>query len=74
VNDTVLQIAAKNLPFGGLGASGFGSYHGKAGFDCFSHNRSVLARPAVFDPAARYPPVTISMKELKRAYRLLVGE
>ncbi|MGB8352492.1 MAG: aldehyde dehydrogenase family protein [Chthoniobacteraceae bacterium] len=74
VNDTVLQITAKNLPFGGLGGSGFGSYHGKAGFDCFSHNRSVLERPAMFDPAARYPPVTISMKELRRAYRLLVGE
>jgi len=74
VNDTVTQIAAKNLPFGGLGASGFGSYHGRAGFDCFSHGRAVLARPAVFDPAARYPPVEITMKELRRVYRLLVGE
>lgn len=42
VNDTVLQVAVEALPFGGVGASGFGAYHGRAGFDAFTHRRSVL--------------------------------
>jgi aldehyde dehydrogenase (NAD+) len=74
INDTVVQITAKHLPFGGVGASGFGSYHGRAGFDCFSHYRSILRRSTMFDPAGRYPPVKTPMQELKRIYRTLVGE
>jgi len=74
INDTVLQIAAKRLPFGGVGASGFGSYHGKSGFDCFSHERAILKRPEVFDPAGRYPPVDTPMKDLRRIYRFLIRE
>jgi len=42
INDTLLQAAVEDLPFGGIGASGMGSYHGKAGFDTFSHPKSVL--------------------------------
>jgi aldehyde dehydrogenase (NAD+) len=74
INDTVLQITAKHLPFGGTGESGFGSYHGKAGFDCFSHARAILKRPEVFDPAGRYPPVDTLMKDLRRIYRYLIHE
>ena len=42
VNDTLLHAGVENLPFGGIGASGMGSYHGKAGFDTFSHQKPVL--------------------------------
>lgn len=42
INDTLLHITIEDLPFGGVGASGMGSYHGKAGFDTFSHQKSVL--------------------------------
>ena len=42
INDTLLHIAIEDLPFGGVGASGMGSYHGKAGFDTFSHRKSIL--------------------------------
>jgi coniferyl-aldehyde dehydrogenase len=44
VNDTVVQAAVEALPFGGLGASGFGAYHGRAGFDAFTHRRAVFVQ------------------------------
>jgi coniferyl-aldehyde dehydrogenase len=44
VNEAVLQVAVDALPFGGVGASGFGAYHGKAGFDAFTHRRAVLTQ------------------------------
>ena len=56
VNDTVLHIIPFSLPFGGVGESGMGSYHGKAGFDAFSHFRSVLRKSFVLDSNLRYPP------------------
>ena len=46
VNHTMLHVAVPDLPFGGVGASGIGAYHGKAGFDTFSHRRSVFTKPA----------------------------
>lgn len=42
INDTLLQLTVENLPFGGVGSSGMGSYHGQASFDTFSHERSVM--------------------------------
>jgi coniferyl-aldehyde dehydrogenase len=42
INETLLHIAVESLPFGGIGPSGMGSYHGKAGFDTFSHQKSIL--------------------------------
>jgi aldehyde dehydrogenase (NAD+) len=56
VNHTMLHVAVPDLSFGGVGASGFGAYHGKAGFDTFSHRRSVLAKPARPDVPVLYPP------------------
>ncbi|MCP5075313.1 MAG: coniferyl aldehyde dehydrogenase [Rhodobacteraceae bacterium] len=50
VNDTMVQFAQESLPFGGIGPSGYGSYHGKAGFDRFSHHKSVCRRPNLPDP------------------------
>jgi aldehyde dehydrogenase (NAD+) len=55
-NEVVLQASVPGLPFGGVGASGMGAYHGKAGFDTFSHRRSVLRRPFRLDAPFRYPP------------------
>lgn len=55
-NDVVLQGGAAALPFGGVGPSGMGSYHGEAGFRTFSHERSVLSRPFRLDLPFRYPP------------------
>jgi len=72
-NDTVTHIVGKNLPFGGLGASGLGAYHGRASFDCFSHQRSVLRRSFAFDSALRYPPPRVSLLMLKRIYHFLLG-
>jgi acyl-CoA reductase-like NAD-dependent aldehyde dehydrogenase len=73
LNDTVAHIIGHDLPFGGLGDSGFGAYHGRSGFDCFSHRRSILRRSLVFDPGLRYPPSRTRLATLKRAYRFLLG-
>jgi aldehyde dehydrogenase (NAD+) len=73
INDTVTHMIGKDLPFGGLGDSGLGAYHGQASFDCFTHRRSVLRRSLAFDPKLRYPPPRISLATLKRAYRYLLG-
>jgi aldehyde dehydrogenase (NAD+) len=55
INDLLFQSAIHALPFGGTGASGFGRYHGKAGFDGFSYRRSMLHRSNFPDPDLRYP-------------------
>ena len=73
LNDTVTHMVGKDLPFGGLGESGLGAYHGRASFDCFSHHRSVLRRSFAFDSNLRYPPPRVSLATLKRAFRFLLG-
>jgi aldehyde dehydrogenase (NAD+) len=56
INDTVIQVGVSSLPFGGVGDSGMGSYHGKAGFDTFSHYKSVLQNSFRLDINWRYAP------------------
>jgi len=56
VNNTMLHVAVNDLPFGGIGPSGTGAYHGEAGFERFSHRRSVYSRPSRPDPPLLYPP------------------
>lgn len=56
VNETVMQIASPYLPYGGVGSSGIGRYHGKKSFDTFSNQRSVLVKSNLFDIYLRYPP------------------
>jgi aldehyde dehydrogenase (NAD+) len=56
VNGTMMHFMVNDMPFGGVGESGMGAYHGKAGFDTFSHRKSVLIRTTRPDPTALYPP------------------
>lgn len=56
INDTVVFMANPNLPFGGVGASGMGAYHGRYSFETFSHRRAVLRRGFALDASIRYPP------------------
>ena len=56
VNDAVMHISNSNLPFGGVGSSGTGSYHGEAGFIAFSHFKSILDKPFWLEPNLKYPP------------------
>ena len=65
-NDVVLQAGIPELPFGGVGASGMGKYHGKAGFDNFSHYKSILKRPFWLDLNFRYPPYKLDLSLLKK--------
>ena len=56
INDTILQVAVEGLPFGGLGASGTGAYHGRAGFDAFTHRRSVFQQSRFSGTRLLRPP------------------
>jgi aldehyde dehydrogenase (NAD+) len=58
VNLTVQQLAVPGLPFGGVGGSGMGAYHGRHGFETFSHRRAVFSKPTQIDPPVQYPPYT----------------
>ncbi|KAF8711186.1 hypothetical protein HU200_029199 [Digitaria exilis] len=66
VNDTALHLANPYLPFGGVGDSGMGSYHGKFSFDCFSHKKAVLIRGFGGEATARYPPYTAEKQKILR--------
>lgn len=66
INDTVIHIANKDLPFGGVGSSGIGAYHGKLSFDLFSHHKSVLKKANWIDIPLRYPPYTLPKKLVKK--------
>jgi len=69
INDTVMHFGVSTLPFGGVGDSGIGNYHGKASFDTFSHYKSVLKKGFRFDPNWRYPPYKDKLSLLKRIIR-----
>jgi aldehyde dehydrogenase (NAD+) len=56
------------LPFGGVGNSGMGAYHGEWGFQTFSHRKAVLSKPAKPDPSLLYPPYTESKKKIMRRF------
>ena len=69
INDTLMHLIGRELPFGGLGESGMGASHGKASFDAFSHRRSIMRRPFKPDPAMRYPPPRVGFAAFKRILR-----
>jgi aldehyde dehydrogenase (NAD+) len=65
VNNTAWQFANHYLPFGGIGYSGMGAYHGKYSFDVFTHAKPVMKTPYWFDPNIKYPPFKGKMKWFK---------
>ncbi|MEE2703207.1 MAG: aldehyde dehydrogenase family protein [Myxococcota bacterium] len=66
INGTILQIANSSLPFGGVGESGIGAYHGRFTFEAFSHRRAVLKRGFRFDLKLMYPPYSERKTKLAR--------
>lgn len=68
INDTIIHIATKNLPFGGIGNSGMGRYHGKYTFDTFSHEKSVVKKYTWLDLHMRYQPYTRWKEKLIRFF------
>ncbi|NLT58528.1 MAG: aldehyde dehydrogenase family protein [Clostridiales bacterium] len=66
VNDTLLQAVSLQLPFGGVGQSGMGRYHGAYGFETFSHLKTVVERPTWADLGLRYAPYTDGRQRLLR--------
>jgi aldehyde dehydrogenase (NAD+) len=68
VNATMYHVAVPTLPFGGVGPSGMGSYHGRASFDTFSHAKSILHKGVKPDPALAYPPYTKAKDKLIRRF------
>jgi len=69
VNHLLYQCLVPGLPFGGVGPSGMGAYHGRAGFETFSHSKAVLRKPTSPDPKLAYPPYG---PFAERAFRLLL--
>ncbi len=68
VNDTIVHLATSEMGFGGVGASGMGSYHGKKSFDTFSHEKSILKRGLWADPPMRYQPYASWKDKLIRRF------
>jgi acyl-CoA reductase-like NAD-dependent aldehyde dehydrogenase len=66
INETVMHVGCPSLPFGGVGDSGIGSYHGKASFDTFSHYRSVLKKATWLDLDWRYAPYAQKVGTIKK--------
>ncbi len=66
INDTLMHIATPHLPFGGVGESGMGNYHGKYSFDAISHYKSVLHQTTKFDFSFRYPHAKNGLKWIRK--------
>ncbi len=65
INDCLVHLAPQDLPFGGVGDSGIGNYHGKSSFQAFSHPRGILKKTNLFDIPIRYAPYLNKLKLLK---------
>ena len=71
INDTIVHLANSRLPFGGIGNSGIGSYHGKASFELFSHKKSVVNRSTWFDNNLRYAPYKNKLSLVRKIMKYL---
>ncbi|MBS1932689.1 MAG: aldehyde dehydrogenase family protein, partial [Bacteroidetes bacterium] len=69
INNTAWHFANHHFPFGGIGNSGIGAYHGKSTFDTFTHAKAVMKTPTWFDPAIKYPPFNGKLKWYKKFIR-----
>lgn len=68
INDVLMHILSKDLPFGGVGYSGMGTYHGKASFNTFTHNKSVFKRSNIIEFSFRFAPYKNKIKILKKIF------
>jgi aldehyde dehydrogenase (NAD+) len=68
VNHVAMHCLAPQLPFGGVGDSGIGAYHGRWGFEALSHRKAVLSKPSRPDPSLMYPPYTDKKLKLMRRF------
>lgn len=68
VNDTIIHLATEDMPFGGVGESGMGHYHGRYGFETFSHLKSIVDKPLWLDLPMRYQPYTRIKEKLIRMF------
>jgi aldehyde dehydrogenase (NAD+) len=66
VNNASWHLTNPRLPFGGVGNSGIGRYHGRYSFDVFTHHKSILKTPTWFDPKLKYPPFKGKLQLLKK--------
>jgi len=66
INDTVVHVGTSHLPFGGVGSSGMGAYHGKASFDTFTHKKSIMKKSRHLDIPIRYAPFRNKLNLLKK--------
>lgn len=71
INDTIMHVASEYLPFGGVGDSGIGKYHGKASFDTFSNYKSIFKNTFLFDRNILYAPYKLCLKYTKKLVKLL---
>ena len=67
-NDTIIHLATSAMPFGGVGESGMGGYHGQAGFEAFSHLRSIVDKKTWMDMPVRYQPYSSLKDRLLRVF------
>jgi aldehyde dehydrogenase (NAD+) len=70
INDTIMHLGIIDLPFGGVGNSGMGNYHGKAGFDTFSHQKGVYTNTFLFDLKFRYAPYKGKIELVKKMLKM----
>ena len=68
INDTIIHLATSRMPFGGVGNSGMGGYHGRASFDTFSHQKSIVKKSTWMDLPVRYAPYTPWKERLLRLF------
>lgn len=68
INDTIIHLATSNMPFGGVGESGMGSYHGRVGFETFSHYRSIVDKKTWMDLPIRYQKYTGLKEKMMRMF------
>lgn len=68
INDTIIHLATSEMPFGGVGESGMGGYHGKVGFETFSHTRSIVDKKTWLDMPVRYQPYDKSKNKMLRFF------
>ncbi|WP_461615746.1 aldehyde dehydrogenase [Clostridium sp. Marseille-QA1073] len=69
INETIMHVASLYLPFGGVGDSGMGKYHGRASFDTFTHHKSVVKKGFSIDVPLRYPPYNDKIKYIKKIFK-----